>query len=100
MSNNIDTRLLDNEEKKTLANLLWRYYYEKKKMLNALPTRRYVRVRDGLSYEDECKERDRRVAGINDAFSILMYELEIYDGVDVGDAVRQKEEDILLAKTR
>ena len=98
MSNNLDTRLLDNEEKKTLANLLWRYFYEKK-TLNALPTRSYIRVRDGLSYEDECKERNRRAAGINDAFSILMYELEIYDGVDVGDAVRQKE-DISLVKTR
>ena len=96
MSNNIDTRLLDNEEKKTLANLLWRYYYEKK-MLNALPTRSYIR--DGFSYEDECKERNRRAAGINDAFSILMYELEIYDGVDVGDAVRQKEDNPLV-KTR
>lgn len=96
MSNNIDTRLLDNEEKKTLANLLWRYFYEKK-MLNALPVRSYRF--DGLSYEDECKERHRRVADINDAFSILMYELEIYDGVDVGDAVRQKE-DIPLVKTR
>lgn len=98
MSNNIDTRLLDNEEKKTLANLLWRYFYEKK-MLDALPTRSYIRVRDGLSYEDECKERNRRAAGINDAFSILMYELEIYDQVDVGDAVRQKE-DIPPVKTR
>lgn len=96
MSNNIDTRLLDNEEKKTLANLLWRYYYEKK-MLNALPTRSYRF--DGLSYEDECKDRHRRVADIDDAFSTLMYELEIYDQINVGDAVRQKE-DILLAKTR
>ena len=96
MSNNLDTRLLDNEEKKTLANLLWRYFYEKK-MLDTLPTRSYRF--DRLSYEDECKERNRRVANIDDAFSTLMYELEIYDGVDVGDAVRQKE-DILLAKTR
>lgn len=96
MSNNIDTRLLDNEEKKTLANLLWRYYYEKK-MLNALPTRSYRF--DRRSYEDECKERNKRVADINDAFSILMYELEIYDQVDVDDAVRQKE-DIPLVKTR
>lgn len=92
MSNNLDTRLLDNEEKKTLANLLWRYFYEKK-MLNALPTRRYIR--DGLSYEDECKERNRRVANIDDAFSTLMYELKIYDQVDVDDAVRQKEDDSL-----
>lgn len=89
MSNNIDTRLLDNEEKKTLANLLWRYFYEKK-MLSALPTRRYIR--DGFSYEDECKERNRRVANINDAFSILVYELEIYDQINVGDAMRQKED--------
>lgn len=96
MSNNIDTRLLDNEEKKTLANLLWRYFYEKK-MLYALPTRRYIR--DRLSYEDECKERNRRVADINDAFSTFMYELEIYDQIDVGDAVRQKE-NIPLVKTR
>lgn len=96
MSNNIDTRLLDNEEKKTLANLLWRYFYEKK-MLNALPTRSYRF--DGLSYEDERKDRNRRVANIDDAFSTLMYELEIYDQVDVGDAVRQKE-DIPLVKTR
>ena len=96
MSDKLDTRLLDNEEKKTLANLLWRYFYEKK-MLYALPTRRYIR--DGLSYEDECKERNRRVADINDAFSILMYELEIYDGVDVGSALRQKEDNPLL-KTR
>lgn len=96
MSNNLDTRLLDNEEKKTLANLLWRYFYEKK-MLNALPTRSYHF--DRLSYEDECKERNRRVADINDAFSTLMYELEIYDQVDVGNAVRQKE-DIPLVKTR
>lgn len=96
MSNNIDTRLLDNEEKKTLANLLWRYYYEKK-TLNALPIRSYRF--EGLSYEDERKERHRRVADIDDAFSTLMYELEIYDQVDVGSAVRQKE-DILLAKTR
>lgn len=88
MSNNIDTRLLDNEEKKTLANLLWRYYYEKK-MLNALPVRSHIY--DRFSYEDECKERNRRVANIDDAFSILMYELEIYDGVNVGDAVREKE---------
>lgn len=66
-------------------------------MLNALPTRSYIR--DGLSYEDECKDRHRRVADIDDAFSTLMYELEIYDQVDVGDAVRQKE-DILLAKRR
>lgn len=96
MSNNIDTRLLDNEEKKTLANLLWRYFYEKK-MLSALPVRSYFR--DGLSYEDYCKERNRRVANIDDAFSTLMYELEIYDGVDVGNAVRQKEDNPLL-KTR
>lgn len=96
MSNNIDTRLLDNEEKKTLANLLWRYYYEKK-TLSALPTRNYRF--NGLSYEDERKERNRRVADIDNAFSTLMYELEIYDQIDVGDAVRQKE-DILLAKTR
>lgn len=96
MSNNIDTRLLDNEEKKTLANLLWRYFYEKK-TLNALPTRSYRF--DRLSYEDECKERNRRVANIDDAFSTLMYELEIYDQVDVGDAVRQKD-DIPLVKTR
>lgn len=96
MSNNIDTRLLNNEEKKTLANMLWRYFYEKK-MLSALPTRRYIR--DGHSYEDECKERNRRVANINDAFSVLMYELEIYDGVDIGDAVRQKEDNPLV-KTR
>lgn len=89
MSDKLDTRLLDNEEKKTLANLLWRYFYEKK-MLSALPTRRYIR--DGLSYEDECKERNRRVANINDAFSTFMYELEIYDGVDVGSALRQKED--------
>nr|DAJ55597.1 MAG TPA: hypothetical protein [Caudoviricetes sp.] len=96
MSNNLDTRLLDNEEKKTLANLLWRYFYEKK-MLNAIPNR--YRSYEKLSYEDECKERNRRVAGINDAFSILMYELEIYDGVDVYCAVEQKE-DIPLVKTR
>lgn len=96
MSNNLDTRLLDNEEKKTLANLLWRYFYEKK-MLNALPTRRYIR--DGFSYEDERKERNRRVANIDDAFSTLMYELEIYDGVEVYCAVEQKE-DIPLVKTR
>lgn len=96
MSNNLDTRLLDNEEKKTLANLLWRYYYEKK-MLNAIPVRSYIR--DRFSYEDECKERNRRVANIDDAFSTLMYELEIYDGVDVGSAVRQKEDNPLL-KTR
>lgn len=89
MSNNIDTRLLDNEEKKTLANLLWRYFYEKK-MLSALPTRRYFH--NGHSYEDECKERNRRVADIDDAFSTFMYELEIYDGVDVGIALRQKED--------
>lgn len=63
MSNNMDTRLLDNKEKKTLANLYG------------------------------------RVADIDDAFSTLMYELEIYDQVDVGDAVRQKEENPLL-KTR
>lgn len=92
MSNNIDTRLLDNEEKKTLANLLWRYFYEKK-MLDALPTRSYRF--NGLSYEDERKERNKRIADINDAFSILMYELEIYDQVDVGSAVRQKEDDSL-----
>ena len=92
MSNNIDTRLLDNEEKKTLANLLWRYFYEKK-MLNALPTRSYRF--DRLSYEDECKERHRRVANIDDAFSTLMYELKIYDQVDIDDAVRQKEDDSL-----
>lgn len=92
MSNNIDTRLLDNEEKKTLANLLWRYFYEKK-MLNALPVRSYIR--DRFSYEDECKERNRRVADIDDAFSTLMYELEIYDQINVGDAVRQKEDDSL-----
>ena len=91
MSNNIDTRLLDNEEKKTLANLLWRYYYEKK-MLNGLPVRSYIR--DRFSYEDECKERHRRVANINDAFSILMYELEIYDQINVGDAVRGKEKSL------
>lgn len=96
MSNNIDTRLLDNEEKKTLANLLWRYFYEKK-MLNALPTRSYRF--DRRSYEDECKERHRRVANIDDAFSTFMYELEIYDGVDVYCAVGQKE-DIPLVKTR
>lgn len=96
MSNNIDTRLLDNEEKKTLANLLWRYFYEKK-TLSALPIRSYRF--DGLSYEDERKDRNRRVTDINDAFSILMYELEIYDQVDVGDVVRQKE-DIPLVKTR
>lgn len=89
MSDKLDTRLLDNEEKKTLANLLWRYFYEKK-MLSALPTRRYIR--DGHSYEDECKERNRRVANINDAFSILVYELEIYDQINVGDAMRQKED--------
>lgn len=92
MSNNIDTRLLDNEEKKTLANLLWRYFYEKK-MLNALPTRSYRF--DRLSYEDERKDRNRRVANIDDAFSTLMYELKIYDQVDVDDAVRQKEDDSL-----
>lgn len=92
MSDNIDTRLLDNEEKKTLANLLWRYYYEKK-MLNALPTRSYRF--DGLSYEDERKERHRRVADIDDAFSTLMFELEIYDQVNVGDAVIQKEDNSL-----
>lgn len=92
MSNNLDTRLLDNEEKKTLANLLWRYYYEKK-MLNALP-RRYINI-DGFSYEDECKERNRRLADIDDAFSTLMYELEIYDQVNVGKAVRQEEDDSL-----
>ena len=91
MSNNIDTRLLDNEEKKTLANLLWRYYYEKK-MLNAPPVRSYIR--DRFSYEDECKERNRRVANINDAFSILLYELEIYDQINVGDAVREKEKSL------
>lgn len=96
MSNNIDTRLLDNEEKKTLANLLWRYYYEKK-MLNALP-RRYIRL-DEFSYEDERNERHRRLADIDDAFSTLMYELEIYDQVNVGDAVIQKEDNPLL-KTR
>lgn len=96
MSNNLDTRLLDGEEKKTLANLLWRYFYEKK-MLNAIPTRSHFY--DRLSYEDECKERNRRVANINDAFSVLMYELEIYDGVDIGDAVRQKEDNPLV-KTR
>lgn len=96
MSNNLDTRLLDNEEKKTLANLLWRYFYEKK-MLNALPTRSYRF--DGLSYEDERKNRNRRIADINDAFSTFMYELEIYDQVNVEDAVRQKE-DIPLVKTR
>lgn len=92
MSNNIDTRLLDNEEKKTLANLLWRYFYEKK-MLDALPTRSYRF--NGLSYEDERKDRNRRIADINDAFSTFMYELEIYDQVDVGDAVRQEEDDSL-----
>lgn len=92
MSNNIDTRLLDNEEKKTLANLLWRYFYEKK-MLDALPTRSYRF--NGLSYEDERKDRNRRIADINDAFSTFMYELEIYDQVDVDDAVRQKEDDSL-----
>lgn len=96
MSNNLDTRLLDNEEKETLANLLWRYFYEKK-MLNALPIRSYRF--DGLSYEDKCKERNRRIADINDAFSTFMYELEIYDQVSVEDAVRQKE-DIPLVKTR
>lgn len=63
MSNNMDTRLLDNKEKKTLANLYG------------------------------------RVADIDDAFSTLMYELEIYDQVNVGDAVRQKD-DISLVKTR
>ena len=92
MSNNIDTRLLDNEDKKTLANLLWRYYYEKK-MLNAIPTRSYRF--EGLSYEDERKERHRRIADIDDAFSTLMYELEIYDQVGVYNAVRQKEDDSL-----
>lgn len=96
MSNNLDTRLLDNEEKKTLANLLWRYYYETK-MQSALPTR--LRLCDGLSYEDALKDRNRRIADIYDAFSILMYELEIYDQVNVEDAVRQKE-DIPLVKTR
>ena len=96
MSNNIDTRLLDNEEKKTLANLLWRYFYEKK-MLDALPTRSYRF--NGLSYEDERKDRNRRIADINDAFSTFMYELEIYDQVNVEDAVRQKEDDS-LSKTR
>lgn len=96
MSNNIDTRLLDNEEKKTLANLLWRYFYEKK-MLNALPTRSYRF--DRLSYEDERKDRNRRIADINDAFSTFMYELEIYDQVNVKDAVRQEEDDS-LSKTR
>lgn len=88
MSTNIDTRLLDLKEKETLANLLWRYFYEKK-MLNAIPTRSHFY--DRLSYEDECEERNRRVADINDAFSTFMYELEIYDGVDVGGAVREKE---------
>lgn len=92
MSNNLDTRLLDNEEKKTLANLLWRYFYEKK-MLDALPTRSYRF--DRLSYEDERKDRNRRATDINDAFSTFMYELEIYDQVDVGSAVRQKEDDSL-----
>lgn len=92
MSNNIDTRLLDNEEKKTLANLLWRYFYEKK-MLDALPTRSYRF--NGLSYEDERKDRNRRIADINDAFSTFMYELEIYDQVNVEDAVRQEEDDSL-----
>lgn len=96
MSNNIDTRLLDNEEKKTLANLLWRYFYEKK-MLNAIPTRSYRF--DRLSYEDERKDRNRRIADINDAFSTFMYELEIYDQVNVEDAVRQEEDDS-LSKTR
>lgn len=96
MSDKLDTRLLDNEEKKTLANLLWRYFYEKK-MLDAIPNR--YRIYEKLSYEDYCKERNRRVADINDAFSILMYQLEIYDGVDVGSALRQKE-DISLVKTR
>ena len=89
MSNNLDTRLLDGEEKKTLANLLWRYFYEKK-MLNAIPTRSHFY--DRLSYEDYCKERNRRVADINAAFSILVYELEIYDQINVGDAMRQKED--------
>ena len=96
MSDKLDTRLLDNEEKKTLANLLWRYFYEKK-MLNNLPTRRYIC--EGLSYEDERKERNKRVADIHDAFSILMYELEFYDRVDVDSTLRQKE-DISLVKTR
>lgn len=91
MSNNIDTRLLDNEEKKTLANLLWRYYYEKN-MLNAIPTRSHRF--DGLSYEDERKERHRRVADIDDAFSTIMYELEFYDQVNVGSAVRQKDDSL------
>lgn len=91
MSNNIDTRLLDNEEKKTLANLLWRYYYEKK-MLNALPTRSYIH--NEISYDDDHKERNRRIANINDAFSTFMYELEIYDGVNVYGAVREKEESL------
>ena len=50
MSNNIDTRLLDREEKETLANLLWRYYYEKK-MLKSIPDR-YCHY-EKLSYEDE-----------------------------------------------
>lgn len=48
---------------------------------------------------DENKDRNRRIADIYDAFSILMYELEIYDQVNVEDAVRQKE-DIPLVKTR
>ena len=87
MSNNIDTRLLDREEKETLANLLWRYYYEKR-MLEALPDRRYRYER--TSYEDERKEKDRRIASIGDAFSTIMYELDI-EGVAVGDAVMQKE---------
>lgn len=62
-------------------------------MLNALPTRSY-RI-EGLSYEDQRNEKHRRVADIEDAFSTLMYELEIYDQVDVGDAVRQNEDDSL-----
>ncbi len=88
MSTNIDTRLLDEKEKFTLANLLWRYYYEKK-MLKTLPDRyrRYERT----SYEDERKDRDIRIGNMDDAFSTFMYELEIYDGVDVGGAVREKE---------
>ena len=88
MSTSIDTRLLDSEEKETLANLLWRYYYEKK-MLKTLPTARYLRY-DKVSYEDERKDRDIRIGNMDDAFSTFMYELEIYDGVDVGGAVREK----------
>lgn len=89
MSNNLDTRLLDDKEKVTLANLLWRYYYEKK-MLKTLPTARYLRY-DKVSYEDERKDRDIRMSNMDDAFSAFMYELEIYDGVNVRDGVIQKE---------